>query len=464
MFSGAEDRPDGHDAAVIVLAAPGGTPDEADAEELRELVRSAGVEILSELASSRRDPDPGTFLGSGKLSELADVTRDCGADVVIFGAGLSPSQERNIERELKCRVIDRTRLILDIFAQRARSYEGKLQVELAQLEHMSTRLVRGWTHLERQKGGIGLRGPGEKQLETDRRLLAHRMKQIRARLEDVRKRRALSRRSRKRAATSVVSLVGYTNAGKSTLFNQLTGATVGAEDRLFATLDPTVRRLGLPGGTPAVAADTVGFVRRLPHELVAAFEATLEESREASLLLQVLDAADPEREQKRYSVDQVLSSIDADAVPRLQVLNKVDLMDDSDGLAGRVDRDADGVALRVWVSAVTGAGLEALTEVISERLGGPVREYLLSIPWRAGSLRGRLYEGVDVVDEPPADEQGWKLHVRATEARLKGLLHKLDAHSMVAIEVLDGGAELIRSEEDSDLTPELGISRTGLAQ
>jgi GTPase len=464
LFSGAEERPEGHDAAVIVLAAPGGTPDEADVEELRELVRSAGVEILAELSSSRRDPDPGTFLGSGKLSELADVTHDCGADVVIFGAGLSPSQERNIERELKCRVIDRTRLILDIFAQRARSYEGKLQVELAQLEHMSTRLVRGWTHLERQKGGIGLRGPGEKQLETDRRLLAHRMKQIRARLQDVRKRRALSRRSRKRAATSVVSLVGYTNAGKSTLFNHLTGATVGAEDRLFATLDPTVRRLALPGGTPAVAADTVGFVRRLPHELVAAFEATLEESREANLLLQVLDAADPEREQKRYSVDQVLGSIDADAVPRLQVLNKVDLMDDADALAGRVDRDGQGIALRVWVSAVTGAGLEALTQVISERLGGPICEYLLSIPWCAGGLRGRLYEGVDVVAEPAADESGWKLHIRATQARLEGLLHKLDPQSMVVVEELDGGADPNSGMEESYLTPVLGIQGTGLAQ
>jgi len=439
-------------------------PDEADAEELRELVRSAGVEILSELSSSRRDPDPRTFLGSGKLAELGDLVRERGADVVIFGAGLSPSQERNIERELKCRVVDRTRLILDIFAQRARSYEGKLQVELAQLEHMSTRLVRGWTHLERQKGGIGLRGPGEKQLETDRRLLAHRIKQIRSRLKDVRKRRALSRRSRKRTATSVVSLVGYTNAGKSTLFNRLTGADVDVEDRLFATLDPTVRRLGLPGGTPAVAADTVGFVRRLPHELVAAFEATLEESREATLLLQVLDAADSEREQKRYSVDQVLSSIDADDVPRLQVLNKVDLMDDAEGLAGRVDRDADGTALRVWVSAVSGAGLATLTEAISERLGGAVREYLLSIPWRAGALRGRLYEGVDVLDEPAADEHGWKLHIRATEGRLTGLLRKLDVESMVLVVALDAEEDPAPLAEASELAPVFGIPQTGLAQ
>ena len=261
-------------------------------------------------------------------------------------------------------MVDRTRLILDIFAQRASSYEGKLQVELAQLQHMSTRLVRGWTHLERQKGGIGLRGPGEKQLETDRRLLNLRVKQIRQRLEGVRGRRALSRRSRERAEVPVISLVGYTNAGKSTLFNSLTGSDVMAENLLFATLDPTLRKVKLPTGLQAVLGDTVGFVRHLPHELVAAFEATLEESRLAELLLHVLDAADPERADKSAEVDQVLARIGAEQVPKLLVYNKIDALSD---IEPRVDRDADGVATRVWVSALTGAGMDLLAEVIEER-------------------------------------------------------------------------------------------------
>jgi len=391
-------------------------------QELRELVRSAGVDILSELKSARRDPDPGTFLGSGKIQELHDLCAEQHADVAIFGAELSPSQERNIERELKCRVVDRTRLILDIFAQRAQSYEGKLQVELAQLRHMSTRLVRGWTHLERQKGGIGLRGPGEKQLETDRRLLNQRVKQIRQRLESVRGRRALSRRSRQRAEVPVVSLVGYTNAGKSTLFNTLTGSGVLAEDRLFATLDPTMRKVELSGGVKAILADTVGFVRNLPHELVAAFETTLEESREATMLLHVLDAADPEREAKSAQVHAVLARIGASKVPVLAVYNKIDAVPE---MPARMDRGASGAVSAVWLSALTGDGVALLHDAIAERLRGSLQLYDVLVPWGAGAARSKLYAQLEIISESSANELGWTLRVRANADAVQAVAHAL---------------------------------------
>lgn len=430
MFTGFEDRPDGGDTAVLVHSVGASGYHPGDDQELRELTRSAGVDVVGELSSSRRDPDPGTYLGSGKLVELRELRKTRGAEVVIFGTELSPSQERNIERTLECRVVDRTRLILDIFAQRASSYEGKLQVELAQLQHMSTRLVRGWTHLERQKGGIGLRGPGEKQLETDRRLLNLRVKQIRQRLEGVRGRRALSRRSRERAEVPVISLVGYTNAGKSTLFNSLTGSDVMAENLLFATLDPTLRKVKLPTGLQAVLGDTVGFVRHLPHELVAAFEATLEESRLAELLLHVLDAADPERADKSAEVDQVLARIGAEQVPKLLVYNKIDALSD---IEPRVDRDADGVATRVWVSALTGAGMDLLAEVIEERLAGRVEVFEVGIPWNAGAVRARLFRELEVLGEHADGEFGWTLAVRCQPERLDSVLRDVERRDALTI-------------------------------
>ncbi|MEM7408449.1 MAG: ribosome rescue GTPase HflX [Pseudomonadota bacterium] len=418
MFRVEDERRADGDGAVLVHPS-GVQASHAEAEELRDLTRSAGVAVVGELNASRRDPDPGHYLGSGKLEELGALRRERDAEVVIFGVPLSPSQERNIERILKCRVLDRTRLILDIFAQRAYSYEGKLQVELAQLEHMSTRLVRGWTHLERQKGGIGLRGPGEKQLETDRRLLNQRVKQIRGRLHAVRARRNLGRRARQRAEVPMIALAGYTNAGKSTLFNRLTAADVLSEDRLFATLDPTMRKVALAGGAAAVLADTVGFVRHLPHELVAAFETTLEESSAADLLLHVVDASDPERAEKSAQVEDVLTRIGADSVPRVVVCNKIDTVDDA---TPRVDRDASGTPWRVWLSAATGEGVALLQEVLTERLAGRVERHSVLIPWAAGALRARLFERFEIESERTDDPRGWIVSVRASESLLAQVL------------------------------------------
>ena len=310
------DRPQSGERAVLVHASTDGLPDDSEREEFAELARSAGAVVASELLTSRRRPDPRFFIGKGKLDELRALIHASEAELVISSAALSPSQERNLERELRCRVVDRAGLILDIFAQRARSFEGKLQVELAQLGHLSTRLVRGWTHLERQKGGIGLRGPGETQLETDRRLIGNRIRQLKERLERVDVRRTMNRRNRVRAEIPTVALVGYTNSGKSTLFNALTGADVYVKDQLFATLDPTVRRLDLPEGEHVVLADTVGFVRDLPHELVAAFTSTLQEAREADLILHLIDASDPNRWQRVRQVNSVLKQLEADHVPQ----------------------------------------------------------------------------------------------------------------------------------------------------
>jgi GTPase len=413
------ERPEGGDAAILVHVGANDGPARA---ELAELAHSAGAWIAAELGTTRPVPDARHHLGSGKLEELRALVHDAEADLVVFGTELSPSQERNLEGTLECRVIDRTRLILDIFAQRASSYEGKLQVELAQLEHMSTRLVRGWTHLERQKGGIGLRGPGEKQLETDRRLLNARIRQIRDRLDGVRARRALSRRARQRAALPVVSLVGYTNAGKSTLFNQLTGADVRAEDLLFATLDPTLRRLPLPAGAQAVVADTVGFVRKLPHDLVEAFQATLEESREAALLVHVVDAADPERHDKSAEVNTVLETIGAGEVPRLTVYNKIDQVE---GATVGVDLDDLDLPRSVRVCAATGEGLEGLREAIAQRLQGHVGEWLVHVPWKAGALRAALFDRLEVLEETLDDDKGWALRVRAAEAVVRRIIFRV---------------------------------------
>lgn len=341
------ERPDAGETAILVHI---DFQDEEEREhpgEFLELVRSAGAKPATLMQGSRRRPDPRAFIGSGKVEELRELLDIHHAELVIFNHALSPSQERNLERSLKCRVLDRTGLILDIFAQRARTHEGKLQVELAQLEYMSTRLVRGWTHLERQKGGIGLRGPGETQLETDRRLLRARIKSIHKRLDKVRSQREQNRRARSRAEIPSISLVGYTNAGKSTLFNTLTSSEVYAADQLFATLDPTLRRLEIADVGPVVLADTVGFIRHLPHKLVEAFQATLQEAAEASLLIHVIDAADPNRELNIEEVDSVLAEIGADAVPCLRVMNKIDLLDS----APRIERNDQGIPEEVWLSA-----------------------------------------------------------------------------------------------------------------
>ena len=356
---------------VILVALDFGNPDFAEGlSELRLLSQGAGLEILGEIQGKRSRPDAALFVGSGKADEIAALVQATEADVVIFNHELSPAQERNLERRVHCRVVDRVSLILDIFARRAQSAEGKLQVELAQLQHLSTRLVRGWTHLERQRGGVGMRGPGEKQLETDRRLIGIRVKALRERLAKLGKQRRTQRRSRGRQQVLSVALVGYTNAGKSTLFNKLTRAGAYAADQLFATLDTTTRKVYLPRlngeqGAEVVISDTVGFITNLPHDLVAAFRATLEATAEADLLLHVIDSASSGRERQIEAVDKVLTEIEADSVPQLRIYNKLDLT----GVAPGVGRDEYGKLLSVYVSAQTGAGLELLRDALSEILG-----------------------------------------------------------------------------------------------
>ena len=383
------------------------TEDDDGGAELRELAVSAGAEPLALIGGSRKAPDARYFVGSGKADEIKSAVGEFEAELVIFDHGLSPAQERNLERLLECRVVDRTGLILDIFAQRASTFEGKLQVELAQLQHLSSRLVRGWSHLERQKGGIGLRGPGESQLETDRRLVAARIKRITRRLEAVRGRRKLNRRARERAGMAVVALVGYTNAGKSTLFNALTGADVRAEDRLFATLDPALRRAELGGNRVVVLADTVGFVRNLPHELVAAFRATLEEVLEADLLLHVIDVACPDHDDKIRQVNEVLDEIGADSLPQIEVFNKLDTVAPAEAgrpMPAHTENDADGVPRRVWISARTGNGVQLLRNAIAHRLDKGRVHDIAHLPPSAGRLRARLFsEGMVIAERVAAD-------------------------------------------------------------
>lgn len=381
------ERPSAGERAVLVHMDMGSERDADDPREFEELVLSAGGDPVAYYLGSRTAPHPGTFVGAGKVEELAGAVREHCAEVVIFNHSLSPSQERNLERRLECRVLDRTGLILDIFAQRARTHEGKLQVELAQLRHMSTRLVRGWTHLERQKGGIGLRGPGETQLETDRRLLRARIKAITARLDKVRRQREQGRRSRRRADVPTIALVGYTNAGKSTLFNRLTAAQVLAADQLFATLDPTLRRVELGEAGAAIIADTVGFISHLPHRLVEAFKATLEETRNADLLVHVVDAASADRHEQAEQVRAVLAEIGADDVPQLEVYNKIDLLE----AAPRVERDDAGRPRRVWLSAADGSGLDAALTAIGELVGGDMVARDLALEPHQGRLRAALY-------------------------------------------------------------------------
>ncbi|MFN3630045.1 MAG: GTPase HflX [Casimicrobiaceae bacterium] len=363
------ERRRGAERAVVVQLALGNTPRAetfANLEELKALVASAGVQVVASVSGKRDRPDPALFAGSGKVSEIAATCSTKAAELVVFNHELSGIQERNLERALSCRVIDRRSLILDIFAQRARSAEGKLQVELAQLEHLSTRLTRGWSHLERQRGGVGLRGPGEKQLELDRRMIAVRIRALKERLERVAKQRRTQRRRRERSNVVSIGIVGYTNAGKSTLFNRLTAAGTYAADQLFATLDTMVRKLYLPEAQPMVISDTVGFVRHLPHELISAFRATLTEAVESDLLLHVVDGASDEREAQIQAVDQVLDDIGARDIPRLIVINKCDLGGLSDE-AGRIDLDEHGQAKRIFVSARTGAGIPVLRAALQAR-------------------------------------------------------------------------------------------------
>ncbi|ATE72799.1 ribosome rescue GTPase HflX [Lysobacter capsici] len=392
--------------ALLIQPHAGGAPDEDLLEEFADLARSAGATVAAVITARIDKPNAAILIGSGKLDEVKAAADASGADLILVNHRLSPGQERNLEKLLERRVVDRTGLILDIFSQRAHSAEGKLQVELAQLKHMSTRLIRGWTHLERQRGGsIGLRGPGETQLETDRRLLQKRLEQLQKRLDKVEVQRTQMRRARMRSELPRVALVGYTNAGKSTLFNAMTGADAYAADQLFATLDPTVRRIDLPGGG-AVLADTVGFVRDLPHDLVAAFRSTLSEAREADLLLHVIDAADPLRDERIAQVDEVLADIGAGDLPQLLVFNKIDRLDE---VAPRIDRPGEGKN-RVWVSARDGKGLDLLREALGEALQlrhvtGSVR-----IASQDARLRARLHE-LGAVRSEQADEHGWVVEV-----------------------------------------------------
>lgn len=377
--------------------------------EFEVLVTSAQIEILSIFTTTRDSPDRKYFVGTGKAKELAEAVKSCGVSVILFNHILTPAQERNLESLCKCKVIDRTSLILDIFARRARSHEGKLQVELAQLRHLSTRLVRGWTHLERQKGGIGLRGPGETQLETDRRLLRARVRFILSRLGKVNKQRDQSRQSRDKADIPTLSLVGYTNAGKSTLFNMLTGAHVYAADQLFATLDPTLRRITIEDLGNAVIADTVGFIQGLPHELIAAFKATLKETQEADLLLHVIDASDPLQLDNISAVNQVLAEIEADTIPTLLIMNKIDKLSFSEP---RIDRDNEGNPIRVWLSAETGFGIQLLFKALKELLARQMQHCQLSLPPNMTKLRSRFYEFNAVEEETINQDGSFDLQIR----------------------------------------------------
>ncbi len=401
------ERPGGGERAVLVGVGIGHPVDPYDTAEFEALAASAGTLRVGHVLATRARPDPKYFVGSGKAEEIRACALETGADLVLVDQTLTPSQERNLEKLTDRRVLDRNGLILDIFAQRARSFEGKLQVELAQLSHLATRLVRGWTHLERQKGGIGLRGPGETQLETDRRLIAKRIRTLRTRLEKLDRQRDTGRHVRREVPVPTVALVGYTNAGKSTLFNALTGSATYVADQLFATLDPTVRRMRLDGIGEVVLADTVGFVRELPHELIAAFRSTLQEAREADLLLHVVDASDPLRSQRIEQVRSVLKGIGAGEVPELLVFNKIDLATEP----AHVLTGPDGLPTQAWVSAVHQSGLDELRVGIARAIRPNQLRRSLHLELRAAGLRSALYGRNAVRAERQRDDGSWDLDV-----------------------------------------------------
>ena len=433
------ERPRSGERALLVHINFNSQSDQDDLAEFVELVRSADVVDIDVIVGSRQQPSAKTFIGKGKLEEIAGQVAAQEIEVVLFNHALSPSQERNLEAHLQCRVLDRTGLILDIFAQRAQSFEGKLQVELAQLKHLSTRLVRGWTHLERQKGGIGLRGPGETQLETDRRLLNKRIKYLNSRLDKVARQRDQSRQARKKADIPTVSLVGYTNAGKSTLFNCLTESNAYAANKLFATLDPTLRKLDLDDQSSVILADTVGFIRHLPHDLVAAFRATLIETREADLILHVVDCADDDRQEKMFAVNQVLEEINASETPQLVIYNKIDLPD----FQPRIDVDEDGSQWRVWLSAQKNIGTDELIDVLKDRFFSETARYTLSLCASEGQIRALLYDQGAIEEEVYEDNGDIALKLRLSPTLLKRLSRKYgvaETRFIKRLETLEGVA------------------------
>lgn len=404
------DRPQGGERALLVQLALPGVDAEKALAEFKELALSASAEVIDCVLGTRATPDAKYYIGSGKAEEVAQLVKAEDIELVLVNHELSPSQERNLERLFQCRVVGRSGLILDIFAQRARTFEGKLQVELAQLQHLSTRLIRGWTHLERQKGGIGLRGPGETQLETDRRLLRARIQYINKRLEKVRGTRDQNRQARRKASMPTVSLVGYTNAGKSTLFNALTGETIYVANQLFATLDPTMRKLELPGTSSVILADTVGFIRDLPHDLVEAFRATLEETQQADLLLHVIDISDPHWRETVLAVQTVLRELGASEIPTIQVFNKIDLQE---GWHAKIDYQQE--SCKVWLSAATGVGLDLLQDAIAAQLHGDVViEERILYPEQA-KLRAQLYQLGAVLSETIQEDGAWLLTVKLSK-------------------------------------------------
>lgn len=444
------DRPKSGEVSILVHISIDSESEREDPAEFEELAISAGAMPVAFLGGSRRHPTPNYFVGSGKLDEISAAVEAHHADLVLFNHSLSPSQERNLESHLKCRVLDRTGLILDIFAQRARSHEGKLQVELAQLQHLSTRLKRGWTHLDRQKGGIGMRGAGETQLELDQRMIGQRIKAINKSLTKVRSQREQGRRARKRAEVPTVSLVGYTNAGKSTLFNQLTNAGTYAADQLFATLDSTLRKVSLPNFGPAILADTVGFISHLPHGLVEAFRATLEETAQADLLLHVIDASNESHLEFTSEVNNVLAEIGAQSVVQLQVMNKLDLVSDGEP---HIERNEKGKPIRVWVSAKSGAGMKLLLEAISELLCGNLVTACLRIPPQHSKLRSQLYEKEYIESERVTDTGCYEVDVRLPGEELdrirnQGLVEVL-SHEVAAVVALP--ENLIVTDEESSV-------------
>jgi GTPase len=423
------ERPRGGERAIVVSVGIGRPVDPHDTAEFQALAASAGASSVGLILASRARPDPKYFVGSGKAEEIRACADQHNADLVLIDQTLSPSQERNLEKLTNRRVLDRNGLILDIFSQRARSFEGKLQVELAQLSHLSTRLVRGWTHLERQKGGIGLRGPGETQLETDRRLIAKRIRTLRTRLEKLALQRDTGRHVRREVPVPTVALVGYTNAGKSTLFNALTGSETYVANQLFATLDPTVRRIKLAGVGEVVLADTVGFVRALPHELIAAFRSTLQEARDADLLLHVVDASDPLRDERIEQVREVLRGIGAGDIRELLAFNKIDLIEAAAGAeTARVVAGADGIPARAWVSAVTGAGLDGLRQAIAQAVRPNQVRRTLHLAMPAAAVRSDLYRRNAVRAERQLDDGSWEIEVELNEAEIAKLLGAAGVH------------------------------------